>query len=125
MPIRTHESAQSQTSKQEKDWFRKAEKEDGDLHRFAYMEEGKRKNFWEWKLDISDNSVFLNDTSFLIDHEKYVNRPDAIAHEVYGNSKYWWLIALRNDIKEPFYEFHKGKTLKIPDLVAAKRELGF
>lgn len=125
MPIRSHESAQSQTRKLEKDWFKKAERNDSDLSRFAYMEAGTRKSFWEWKKDISESSVDMKDTTFLIDHEKFVNRPDAIAYEVYGNSKYWWLIALRNDIKEPFYEFFKGRTLKIPSLVAAKKELGF
>ena len=125
MPIRSHESAQSQTRKLEKDWFKKAEKNDSELSRFVYMEIGTRKNFWEWKKDISDSNIDMKDTTFLIDQEKFVNRPDAIAYEVYGNSKYWWLIALRNDIKEPFYEFFKGRTLKIPSLVAAKKELGF
>ncbi len=125
MPIRTHESSQSQTLRLEKEWFTKAEKKELDLHRFGYMEKGTRDNFWEFKKDLSSSSIDLKDTIFLIDHDKFVNRPDAIAHKFYGNSKYWWLIALRNDIKEPFYEFFKGRKLKIPNLVAAKQVLGF
>ena len=125
MPIRTHESAQSQTHRLEKEWFSKAERNETDIHRFAYMEGGTRRNFWEFKVDLSDPTTSLDDTDFLIDHEKYVNRPDAIAFKFYGNSKYWWLIALRNGIKDPFYEFYKGRKLKIPNLITAKKKLGF
>lgn len=38
-----------------------------------------------------------------------------IAYKFYGDSKYWWIIADRNDIENPFI-LEEGKTLIIPDL---------
>ena len=125
MPIRTHESAQSQTFKLEKDWFGKADKDDSDIHRYAYIHKGDRKKCWNFKIDLNDSAYKLKDKEFIIDQDKFVNRPDSISYHFYGNSKYWWLIAMRNNIKEPFYEFFKGRKLKIPDLQASKNILGF
>lgn len=42
-----------------------------------------------------------------------------IAHYAYGNSKWYWLIALVNDI-EFALELPLGKTLLIPDLETAR-----
>ena len=125
MPIYSHTSVQSQTNKLKKEWFQKADKYESDISRFSYLNKNERKDYWEFKVDLSDNKIDLNDTIFLINHDKFVNRPDAISYEVYGNAKYWWLIALRNDITEPFFEFFKGRKLKIPDLITAKKKLGF
>lgn len=125
MPIRTHESAQSQTFRLEKEWFSKAEIGDDDISRFSYLSKADRINGWTHKIDLNDSKYNLNDKQYTIEQYKFVNRPDAIAHQFYGNSKYWWLIAMRNNITDPFYEFYKGRTLMIPDLIASKKLLGF
>jgi len=41
MPIRSHESSQSQTRRLEKEWFSKAEKFDTELTRFIYNKKGE------------------------------------------------------------------------------------
>jgi nucleoid-associated protein YgaU len=41
----------------------------------------------------------------------------SIAFEAYGDSKYWWIIYLANEIDNPFeLELLGGTTLKIPDI---------
>lgn len=125
MSIRNHESAQSQTFRLEKEWFSKGDSNETDIGRFSYMPKGTRDAAWNFKVDLSDSSIILNDTTFLIEQQLHINRPDSISHKVYGNSKYWWIIALRNNINDPFYEFYKGKELKIPDLILTKKLLGF
>lgn len=39
-----------------------------------------------------------------------------IAHQAYGDSKYWWIIADVNNIESPF-ELEAGLSLLIPDLI--------
>jgi len=46
-------------------------------------------------------------------HLKEVNRLDALAYEYYGDAKFWWIIAIANDIKDPFY-LEQGEVLRIP-----------
>ena len=122
MPIRHEDHALSKVKIQEDNWFKKAERDEKDLTRFVYHKKGKKDDYWTFKIDFEKEN--FNDSLFLIDQEKYVNRPDSIAHKVYGNSKYWWIIALRNNITEPFVEFYKGRSLKIPELNLIKRKLG-
>lgn len=121
MSIRSYDDSSSRTVQLEKEWFSRAHIRETELHRFIFMPKGTRDEFWNFKLPLNKP---LNDTEFIITMDKFVNRPDAISQQVYGNAKYWWIIALRNDITEPFYEFYKGRKLKIPDLQMLKRELG-
>ena len=123
MPIRDHNSAQSATQNLEDEWFKKAEKLDQDPHRFIFMEKGKRNMTWTMKVDLS-NTKGLIETEWMIDHDKYINRPDVISHKFYGNSKYWWIIAERNGITDPFHGFYKGRVLFIPDLNHIRKILG-
>jgi len=45
------------------------------------------------------------------------NNLSDIAHEAYGDSKYWWVIFLANDLFDPFdYEDSAGKLITVPDL---------
>ena len=123
MPIRDHNSPQSSTEKLEDDWFAKAEISDIDLNRFIYMKKGTRNKTWTMKVDLSEMSI-SHETEWILDHDKFINRPDAISYKFYGNSKYWWIIAERNGITDPFHGFYKGRKLKIPDLDYLKRTLG-
>ncbi len=123
MPIRNQDDSISKVEQLEREWFKKAEMFESEPSRFGFSEYGKRNGYWETKKDITNE--YTNDTVFLIDHERFVNRPDAISHTVYGNSKYWWMIALKNNIKNPFHEFYKGRKLLIPDFVIVKEILGY
>lgn len=49
------------------------------------------------------------------------NNLSEIAHEAYGDSKYWWVIYVANDLFHPFeYEISPGKLIVIPDLARFK-----
>lgn len=45
------------------------------------------------------------------------NRLDLIAYNYYGNAELWWVIAIANDIKNPF-EIDAGDILRIPSIEA-------
>ena len=123
MPIRDYNSSQSSTERLEDEWFKKAEMSDMDPHRFIFMEKGKRGKTWDMKIDLAEMTT-LHESDWMIDHDKFVNRPDAISYKFYGNAKYWWIIAERNGITDPFHGFYKGRKLKIPDLDYLRRTLG-
>ena len=46
-----------------------------------------------------------------------VGRPDLISYDIYGNTQYWWLIMLYNDITSP-QEITSGKPIAFPSLSA-------
>jgi hypothetical protein len=45
-----------------------------------------------------------------------ISRLDKISHNAYGNTSYWWIICLHNNIKNPFSEISVGDILEIPTL---------
>ena len=47
---------------------------------------------------------------------QYENRPDLLAHELYGTVKLWWVFALRNPdvIIDPLTDFTSGTKIYIP-----------
>ena len=47
--------------------------------------------------------------------EAFENRAPSIAHEVYGDEKYWWVICLFNGILDPTRDMTVGLRLRIPD----------
>lgn len=124
MPIRKEDDGLSRVRKQRDDYFRYQDNTISplDFNRFLYMPVGSKMKSFDWRLDWK-KAGFPTKT-FLIDHEKFVNRPDSIAFDVYGNSKYWWIIAMMNDITDPFTGFYKGRTLLIPELELVKRSFG-
>lgn len=52
---------------------------------------------------------------FIID-AKYNRRPDLMAYDLYGDSKYWWIFVIynRNLIKDPLFDFKSGLELLVP-----------
>jgi hypothetical protein len=54
--------------------------------------------------------------------QKYVNRPDLLAYELYGDARFWWLFAVynKNAIVDPINDFTLGKKIVVPrrDFVA-------
>jgi len=47
---------------------------------------------------------------------RYHRRPDLLAHDLYGSSRYWWLFAHynRDILKDPVNDFVSGTTIVIP-----------
>ncbi len=76
--------------------------------------------------DTDENSIFLEtinqDTIENNDSDLYItvdninmNRLDIISYNYYGYSTYWWVIALANNIIDPF-DIPLGTVLRIPPL---------
>jgi|TARA_B100001093_G_scaffold465155_1_gene482621 hypothetical protein len=57
------------------------------------------------------------DESFTITSQ-YDMRPDLLAYELYGNSRYWWIFSMRNkdELIDPIQDFKTGTTIKLPKL---------
>lgn len=70
----------------------------------AYHETYHRKNIPE-----------TNDDKFITVTNNNENRLDIIANEQYQYSLYWWVIAMANDIIDPF-NVPAGTVLRIPPL---------
>lgn len=79
-------------------------------------------------LDIMDDrkvSPYPDDVSYTIDNF-YQYRPDVLAHDLYGDSKLWWVFARRNPnvLKDPIFDFRAGVTIYIPQQQNLTIELG-
>ncbi len=46
---------------------------------------------------------------------KFEHRPDLLSYELYGNSSYWWVIALlnRNQLQDPIRDLKAGMVLTV------------
>ena len=49
-------------------------------------------------------------------NKTYQFRPDLLAYDLYGNSNFWWVFALRNPntIKDPVFDMRPGTKIYIP-----------
>jgi hypothetical protein len=56
-----------------------------------------------------------DDVKFTI-NKTYQFRPDLLAFDLYGDSKLWYVFALRNPhlIEDPIFDMHIGKVIFIP-----------
>lgn len=56
----------------------------------------------------------------------YEHRPDLLAYDVYGDSKLWWVFAVRNKskIKDPVFDLTAGVKIYLPKLTTIKSVLG-
>ena len=56
----------------------------------------------------------------------YDQRPDLLAHDLYGNSNLWWVFAKRNPntLKDPLFDFRAGVSIRLPKLANLKIDLG-
>lgn len=57
----------------------------------------------------------INDTLIEVT-DKYVHRPDLLAHELYGDTRLWWVFYRRNlnIIKDPVFGFTAGLQIYVP-----------
>ena len=54
-----------------------------------------------------DSVITLND-------ETYVNRPDLLARDLYGDEDLFWVIPLRNGLQDPVFDLKLGELLVVP-----------
>lgn len=77
-----------------------------------------RKCLGNYELDYLDSPLikkrFTTTQKYRIDGV-FENRPDLISLRFSGSYHYGWLIALHNDIMDPFEEFYQGRVIDIPD----------
>ncbi len=71
-------------------------------------------------LDIMAPRAVIQDSSdetYTIESQ-YHMRPDLLAYQKYGSSKYWWMFAMRNKdtLIDPIQDFKAGITIKIPKI---------
>jgi len=71
-------------------------------------------------LDIMAPRAVIQDSSdetYTIESQ-YHMRPDLLAYQKYGSSKYWWMFAMRNKdtLIDPIQDFKAGTTIKIPKI---------
>ena len=47
---------------------------------------------------------------------QYNYRPDLLAHDIYGSSKFWWVFTQRNMdvLRDPIFDFKVGTQIYIP-----------
>lgn len=47
---------------------------------------------------------------------KYINRPDLLAHDMYGDANLWWVFTLFNKdvLVDPIYDMKAGIKLTVP-----------
>lgn len=51
----------------------------------------------------------------ILNNERYVNRPDLLARDLYGTEDLFWIIPVRNGLQDPVFDFTFGRALIIPD----------
>jgi hypothetical protein len=58
----------------------------------------------------------LADDVVMTINKTYQFRPDLLAYDLYGNSNFWWVFALRNPntIKDPIFDMRPGIRIYIP-----------
>ena len=70
-------------------------------------------------LDVYESSVVdiaNTETTTVVISAKYHQRPDVLAHDLYGNAKLWWVFAEFNPgtLVDPIVDFTSGKTIVYP-----------
>jgi hypothetical protein len=58
--------------------------------------------------------------------EKYQNRPDLLAYDLYSDVKLWWVFAVRNPsvLRDPVFDLIAGKQIYLPKITTIKTALG-
>jgi len=70
-------------------------------------------------LNIMDSSITnkseILTTTYIIT-SAYANRPDKLAHKLYGNARLWWVFAEFNPdlLRDPIIDFVSGLEIQVP-----------
>jgi len=72
-------------------------------------------------LELREIPYLANDVEYEI-LPQHTNRPDLLAYDLYGDSRLWWVFAVRNKdiIKDPIYDLYAGQRIKLPQLNTLK-----
>jgi hypothetical protein len=67
-------------------------------------------------LNIDSIDVDNTTTKTITLEAKYEEKPDLLAHDLYGNAKLWWVFALFNEDKlsDPIIDFKTGLKISVP-----------
>lgn len=79
-------------------------------------------------LDLMESRTILprtDDAEWEI-NQTYHMRPDLLAHDLYDDSRLWWVFAQRNvnRIKDPIFDFTAGTKIFLPKIENLKTDLG-
>jgi len=57
-------------------------------------------------------------TKYYVVSSRHQYRPDLLSYDIYGNSKYWWVLALlnRNQLQDPIRDLKTGMTIRYVDI---------
>ena len=56
------------------------------------------------------------DIHVTLDNQRYVERPDLLAADLYGDPNLWWVFGVRNGMEDPVYDMKFGINLFLPQL---------
>lgn len=92
------------------------------LVRFSRYTSGGLTEVNKTALEWWDRTVFTvdADTQTYVVEAKFAGRLDLIAALFLGEPRYWWLIAMINNITDPYSEIKVGSILYIPSRDRAK-----
>ena len=84
--------------------------------------------FWGQFLDVWSGKTIkshVSDALYQID-SPYNLRPDLLAYDMYKDSAYWWIFAVRNPdiLIDPLMDFTTGKIIYVPTMATLKTSLG-
>lgn len=54
------------------------------------------------------------DALIILNDGRYVNRPDLLAIDLYGNEDLFWIIPVRNGLQDPVFDLKLGETFVVP-----------
>jgi hypothetical protein len=87
-----------------------------------------RTSTYSFFLDVADIPALPFDNSDVVYEldNIYTNRPDLLAHDLYGDSGLWWVFSVRNPntIKDPIFDFIAGAVIYVPKKAAIDAALG-
>jgi len=79
-------------------------------------------------LDVMTNRPIYGDSSDIYYQisQTFNLRPDLLAHDLYGDSRLWWVFAQRNPNtpKDPFFDFTTGTSIYLPTQGSLTLQLG-
>lgn len=76
-------------------------------------EEFHPPSFGRWPFNIKTIPTDSSDTYYTVEYEDEY-RLDSLAYKIYGSTFFWWVLALVNDIRNPFTQPKAGDNLRVP-----------
>lgn len=67
------------------------------------------------KLPTADQLLKNKTAEIIVVDSKFEHRPDLLSYSLYGNSSYWWVIALlnRTQLEDPMRDLKAGMMLRV------------